>query len=183
MNVAAYQEKNQTFRNGPYTYTTTFTLFSVVSAAPTAPRNVQTSAVAATAITVQWVEPATANGVIRGYNITHNLADSVTTVSSSERAALFTDLLPFTFYEFTVYAFTIEAGPEVTVSARTEEAGLFSSYYLGTTVCYTYQHVCVLYTMTNKPCLFYTLLFSTQQCILYVYTFYSSCKVSFFLET
>ena len=34
------------------------------------------------------------------------------------------DLLPFTFYEFTVVAFTIETGPGASDIVRTEKAGL-----------------------------------------------------------
>ena len=99
------------------------TNFLYNSAAPTVPRNVVTSAINATSITIEWEEPATANGIVRGYNVSHNVSESVMSVAGSVRAATFSDLSPFTWYFFTVIAFTIEAGPEANVSARTDEAG------------------------------------------------------------
>ena len=108
------------FFHGPLELNTNF-LYN--SAAPTAPRNVVTSGINATSIRVEWEEPETANGIIRGYNISHNLSESVMSVAGSVRAATFSDLSPFTWYLFTVIAFTIEAGPETNVSARTDEAG------------------------------------------------------------
>ena len=56
------------------------------------------------------------------------------------------DLLPFTFYEFTVVAFTIETGPGASNIVRTEEAGLCVytiSYSLGLVTLYTYTHACL----------------------------------------
>ena len=85
--------------------------------------NFRTTEINARSITVEWEEPATANGIIRGYNLSHNLTDTVTSVNDSVRAVTFSDLSPFTWYLFTVFAFTTEAGPEASVSARTDEAG------------------------------------------------------------
>ena len=84
-----------------------------------------------TAITVTWEEPVTPNGVIRGYNISYSLPDSgdevVINVEPIVRTVTVGDLSPFTFYEFTVAAFTIEMGPGETVSVTTDQAGLWTA--------------------------------------------------------
>ena len=96
--------------------------------APTVPTAVMAVAVNSTAITVTWGRPDTPNGIIRGYNISYLLPDSgdevVINVEPIIRTVTVGDLSPFTSYEFTVAAFTIEMGPGETVNATTDEAGL-----------------------------------------------------------
>lgn len=75
----------------------------------------------ATAVTVQWTKPDTANGIITRYIIRYNT--SMFNVSDNTTSVTVGDLLPFTFYEFEVSAFTIEEGPNVSVTVRTNEAG------------------------------------------------------------
>ena len=96
--------------------------------------NVTATAVNSTAITVQWDEPAPANGIIRGYNISYNITDSqmmVINEMASAGAVTVGDLMPFTFYQFTVTAFTIESGPGESDTARTDQAGLYIVRCLG----------------------------------------------------
>jgi cytidine deaminase len=96
----------------------TFYEFTVVAftietgeAAPTAPTNVIATEVNSTHVTVEWDEPDTPNGIVRQYIISYNLSESDDiTLTGSARTVTIGDLLPFTFYEFTVVAFTIETG-------------------------------------------------------------------------
>ena len=81
----------------------------------------------ATSLRVEWREPATANGVIREYRITHNLTENVTVVISSARSVEFTSLSPFTWYLFTVVAVTVSEGPGESTSVRTAEAGVHTA--------------------------------------------------------
>lgn len=94
--------------------------------APTAPTNVQAVVVNATAITVQWEEPETDNGIIRGYSIRYDIF--AFNVSADTRSVTVGDLSPHTLYVFEVSAFTIEAGPNATASATTDEAGINVHY-------------------------------------------------------
>ena len=74
---------------------------------------------------MEWGEPDTPNGIVRQYMISYNLSGSdVITLTGTARTVTIGDLLPFTFYEFTVVAFTIETGPGASDIVRTEEAGL-----------------------------------------------------------
>ena len=74
---------------------------------------------------MKWGEPETPNGIVRQYMISYNLSGSdVITLTGTVRTVTIGDLLPFTFYEFTVVAFTIETGPGASDIVRTEEAGL-----------------------------------------------------------
>ena len=92
--------------------------------APTEPTNVEATAQNATAITVEWEEPVTANGIIRGYNITYNQTGSdVINVDAATRSVTIGGLMPFTYYEFVVTAFTIEMGPGDSATAMTLQAG------------------------------------------------------------
>jgi hypothetical protein len=92
-------------------------------AAPTAPTNVIATEVNSTHVTVEWDEPDTPNGIVRQYIISYNLSESDDiTLTGSARTVTIGDLLPFTFYEFTVVAFTIETGPGASDIVRTEEA-------------------------------------------------------------
>ena len=76
---------------------------------------------------MDWSEPDTPNGIVRQYIISYNQSGSdVINVTGTDRAVTIGDLSPFTFYEFTVVAFTIRAGSGANDTARTEEAGLCS---------------------------------------------------------
>ena len=74
---------------------------------------------------MEWDEPDTLNGIVTQYIISYNLSDSDDiTLTGTARTVTIGDLLPFTVYEFTVVAFTIETGPGARDIVRTEEAGL-----------------------------------------------------------
>ena len=74
---------------------------------------------------MEWDEPDTLNGIVRQYIITYNLSGSdVITLTGTARRVTIGNLLPFTVYEFTVVALTIETGPGASDIVRTEEAGL-----------------------------------------------------------
>jgi hypothetical protein len=71
---------------------------------------------------VEWDEPDTPNGIVRQYIITYNLSESDDiTLTGSARTVTIGDLLPFTLYEFSVVAFTIETGPGASDIVRTEQ--------------------------------------------------------------
>ena len=99
--------------------------FISISAAPTAPTNVMATADSSTEVTVEWGEPETPNGIIIQYSISYNLTGSdIINVTGTSRTVTIGDLLPFTFYEFTVVAFTVEMGPGASDSVQTQEAGM-----------------------------------------------------------
>ena len=75
----------------------------------------------ATAITVQWDEPDTANGIIRGYIIRYDM--QTFNVTPEIRSVTIEGLSPNTLYIFEISAFTIEEGPSANASATTAEAG------------------------------------------------------------
>ena len=91
------------------------------SLAPTAPTNVQAMVENATAITVLWDEPDTANGIIREYSIRYDM--QTFNVTPEIRSVTIEGLSPHTLYVFEVSAFTIEEGPSANTSATTDEAG------------------------------------------------------------
>ena len=88
---------------------------------------------------MKWGEPDTLNAIVTQYIISYNLSGSdVITLNGTARTVTIGKLLPFTFYEFTVVAFTIFIGSD---TVRTEEAGLcvYTLYSLGlVTLYYTY---------------------------------------------
>ena len=100
---------------------------------------------------MEWGEPDTPNGIVRHYIISYNLSGSDdTNVTGTARTVTIGELLPFTFYEFTVVAFTIETGPGASDIVRTGEAGLCVytirySFDLVTLYTKYYTHAC-LYT-------------------------------------
>ena len=95
---------------------------------------------------MEWDEPDTPNGIVRQYIISYNQSESDDiNVTGTARTVTIGDLLPFTFYEFSVVAFTIETGPGASDIVRTEEAGLCVytiSYSLDLVTLYTYPHAC-----------------------------------------
>ena len=98
---------------------------------------------------MEWDEPDTPNGIVRQYIISYNQSESDDiTLTGSARTVTIGDLLPFTLYEFSVVAFTIETGPGASDIVRTGEAGLCVytiSYFLDLVTLYPYTHAC-LYT-------------------------------------
>ena len=75
----------------------------------------------ATAITVQWDDPDTDNGIIRGYRIRYDM--QTLNVTADNRSVTIGDLLPHTSYVFEVSAVTIVEGPSANANATTDEAG------------------------------------------------------------
>ena len=100
-------------------------LLTYPNIAPTAPTNVIATAVDSTHVTVEWSESDTPNGIVRQYIISYNQSGSdAITVNGTNRTVTIGDLLPFTFYEFTVVAVTVTAGPGDSDTVQTHEAGL-----------------------------------------------------------
>ena len=77
---------------------------------------------------MSWNEPVNKNGIVRKYTIevyvtkTGEVARRLE-IDAQKRQAMITKLTPFTYYTFTIRAFTIEAGEWANFTARTKEEG------------------------------------------------------------
>ena len=107
---------------------------------------------------MEWDEPDTPNGIVRQYIISYNLSGSDDiNVTVTARTVTIGDLLPFTFYEFTVVAFTIETGPGAIDIVRTGEAGLCVytiSCFLGLGTLYTHAYLYTQLILWQCTCIY-----------------------------
>ena len=93
--------------------------------APTPVRNLEFTERNASSITLQWAEPRPANGRIRSYRVVYSSSSSpnqekiVTTPQ-----IILTGLAPFTVYDISVSARTVEEGPSKSVRVQTVEDGM-----------------------------------------------------------
>ena len=77
---------------------------------------------------MSWNEPVNKNGIVRKYIIevyvtkTGEVARRLE-IGAEKRQAMITKLTPFTYYKFTIRAFTIQAGEWANFTARTKEEG------------------------------------------------------------
>ena len=86
---------------------------------------------------MDWSEPDTLNGIVRQYIISYNQSGSdVINVTGTDKTVTIGDLLPSTFYKFTVFAVTVTAGLGGSDTVQTHAAGLC----VCTRAC---MHVCV----------------------------------------
>ena len=78
-----------------------------------------------------WILPTVPNGVLISHTITYNLTSgggegggiAMVTVGGEDTSVLITDLHPYEYYQFTVFASTrIGSSPVSIVAIRTEEA-------------------------------------------------------------
>ena len=80
-----------------------------------------------TAINVQWLAPANAFGIIRGYIVSVGMDPTTVTnhtVGGDDLTLVVGDLSPFTEYAVVVYAITVEPGvPSAPETVKTAEDG------------------------------------------------------------
>ena len=80
---------------------------------------------------MDWSEPDTPNGIVRQYIISYNQSGSdVINATGTDRKVTIGDLLPSTFYEFTVVAVTVTAGLGASDTVQTHAAGLCVCMYM-----------------------------------------------------
>lgn len=98
-----------------------------------APGDLEAAIVTARTCLLTWLLPTVPNGVLTSHTITYNLTSSsegegggglaIVTVGGGDTSVLITDLHPYEYYQFTVFASTrIGNSPISTVAIRTEEA-------------------------------------------------------------
>ena len=96
-----------------------------------APSDFQAAVVSARTCLLTWVLPTIPNGVLISHTITYNLTSggegggglTMVTVGGEDTSVLITELHPYEYYQFTVFASTrIGSSPVSTVAIRTEEA-------------------------------------------------------------
>ena len=94
--------------------------------------NIQASSVNATSVFLSWSPPLVPYGIILSYTISVEealIGGNVTSlIANATLGTSFTvvDLIPYTFYNFTIAASTrIGTGPSDTVSTRTPQASKF----------------------------------------------------------
>ena len=99
-----------------------------------APGDLQAAIVTARTCLLTWLLPTVPNGVLTSHTITYNLTSSgdgggglaVVTVGGEDMSVLITDLHPYEYYQFTMFASTrIGSSPVSTVAIRTEEASKY----------------------------------------------------------
>ena len=104
-------------------------LLYVSISAPSAPDSIAAEASSSTSVTVNWTEPATANGIIRHYNVTYyrtdvGISDAQQVTVTSDTTTELSDLEIFTSYSIFVEAVTVAVGAASnTVTVRTSEDG------------------------------------------------------------
>lgn len=119
-----------------------------------APGDLEAAIVTARTCLLTWLLPTVPNGVLISHTITYNLTSNgggggegeggrlaVVTVGGEETNVLITDLHPYEYYQFTVFASTrIGSSPVSTVAIRTEEASEYN-YGIGHIPIPDSQHV------------------------------------------
>ena len=138
----------------------------VLSAAPTAPLNLEVVTITAFTISLQWDEPQPANGIITSYIVRYyrvSNPDDITlfSVTIEGTMAEVTGLRAFTDYVFRVSAETVEEGGFSEITQRTDESStelmgvvipaphiitaiLYGHVHVVHTYPSTYMHVCLL---------------------------------------
>ena len=117
-------------------------VFSLSHSVPDdAPSDFQAAVVTARTCLLTWVIPTIPNGVLISHTITYNLTSgggegggglAMVTVGGEDTSVLITELHPYEYYQFTVFASTrIGSSPVSTMAIRTEEA---SEY------CWSHSH-------------------------------------------
>ena len=93
-----------------------------------APSNFQAAVVTARTCLLTWIIPKIPHGVLISHTIIYNLTSgdggqAAVTTGGENSSYLITDLHPYEYYQFTVFASTrIGRSPVSTVAIRTEEA-------------------------------------------------------------
>ena len=113
-------------------YTPAIYLFSFcISTGPSAPTKFSGKVLSDKEILITWEEPVNANGIIRSYHIRvydtksgrEAFGKIVTKEGNNGQSLLVSNLKPYTNFNFTIQAKTIEPGEMVYFTAKTLEGG------------------------------------------------------------